>query len=157
MCSSDLNTNTGGVSTILQTTVIYTGTLSDYFNKDLKPYIFDGLTEVPAPFDMGLVFGVVGTTNNLSRDNCSTRIIGSVINQATNLGVGGISLVYENWQVIQTQSDGTFSLICWGDMVTPNLPYLPIKTIGTIKMFQDRKSTRLNSSHSQQSRMPSSA
>ena len=46
-----------------------------------------------------------------------------------------------------------------GDIVNTNAPYIAkeLNNLGIQTVFQDRKSTRLNSSHNNQSRMPSSA
>ena len=67
-----------------------------------------------------------------------------------------------DWSRKIQKSSGALAMYTWGDYNDPDLVgALAESTLGvTMKVdyfARDRKSTRLNSSHSQQSRMPSSA
>ena len=76
---------------------------------------------------LGIVYGDIGTS--------PLYVMNALIGDQ-----GGVSRVTPNYII------GCLSLIFWTLMI-----------ITTIKYVVDRKSTRLNSSHSGQSRMPSSA
>ena len=66
------------------------------------------------------------------------------------MGIGKSSML----KMLQAKHPDHF--VCYGDMTTKDVGDFLIPKIRTID-GTDRKSTRLNSSHSQQSRMPSSA
>lgn len=111
---------------ISDTFLIYTGTLSDYYNKLLVPYTFNGngSGQLPDYFNYGLVFGIVTTTTPIARNECSTFITGRVVDSA-GLPVPGVQIVYEHGKLTTTKIDGTYELLVWGDMVTPNFPSFP--------------------------------
>ena len=80
-------------------------------------------------------------TEQQARDLLSQLSIGEFI------GLQGISSGIENTNYFLTTDRGEYVLTLFERLTHEQLPFY----------LQDRKSTRLNSSHSQQSRMPSSA
>jgi hypothetical protein len=56
-----------------------------------------------------------------ARENSSTVIDGTVIDQATGNGVQGLSVVYQVGRSARSRQDGSFSIFCWSDMLTPNI------------------------------------
>lgn len=95
----------------------FEGSLTEYFGKTLiqRTYGAGSLGN-----DSPLLSGVISTNLPNGRETSSTFIDGTVIDQNTN-GVSGISIVYENGLYENTQTDGSFSLLAWGDMITENL------------------------------------
>jgi len=115
---------------ITDTSVIYVGTLTDLFNKTLKPYAFDTSTSIPAPFGLGLVYEIITTTSPTSRQNSST-IVSGTITSPDGFPIPKASVVYETGRVDETNLAGEYAFIAWGDMITPNLPnfYIPTLTV----------------------------
>lgn len=116
-------TQVGG--NICTTTIVYTGSLSQLFTKTLVPYDLGPNVANNTPFSTGLVYGIVTTTASNSRLLSSTFVKGGVVDGNGN-SLGGVLVVYENGRTFQTQQDGSYEILAWGDMLTPNLPVFPI-------------------------------
>ena len=93
--------------------------------------------------DGEVLFNVFTIANNLDGFNDLCQKIASVMEDVTKVKVG-------------LEATGHYSYNLLGYLIDKGLPTYVINPLHT-NLYRDRKSTRLNSSHRSQSRMPSSA
>lgn len=109
---------------ILDTTITYVGTLTDLYTKTLVAINFDGLNATGEPYDLYLTSGIVIANINSARKNCATIINGTVLG-VNGEPISGACVVYENGRSVTTNEQGKYSILAWGDMITPNIPHFP--------------------------------
>lgn len=96
---------------------LYVGSLSDYYNRTMSSVNYNGYTSATPP----LVHCVVAATTASARQNGETIIDGSVIDSVSLSGISGISAIYQNGSTSTSVADGSFSIPCWSDLLTPNI------------------------------------
>lgn len=106
-----------GVGATTSTNILWGGNLTDYINKALKAENLAPSNGLP----FQLLYGIVATQTAILREQCSTLIKGTVLDQ-NGLPVPQISALYENGKFELTDINGNFEIFAWGDMVTPNIP-----------------------------------
>lgn len=111
--------------TLVATITMYVGSLTDLFNKTLTPIPFGTSSPTPPdPYGDGLRFGIIATDNANGRSNCSTKISG-LVKDINGNAVTEVLIIYETGRVDKTGQDGSYEMVAWGDMITPNLPNFP--------------------------------
>ncbi len=100
-----------GKGTVLTT---YGGTLSQLFTKTLTPTTVG----INSNFQK-IYFGILTTQTIIARQKCSTLIEGRVIDQ-NGTGISNAIEVYQNGQIGNSDVNGNFEFVAWGDMIVPN-------------------------------------
>lgn len=104
---------------ISNTQIFWVGDLTKLANKELSAI-------TPAGGDRKLLEAIITTTVATARTGSSTDIIGTVIDGITSSPINGVSVIYENGRTTTTGDNGQYSLLVWGDEVSPNIPNFPI-------------------------------
>lgn len=109
------------IGALTATSILNFGTLTDLINKTVVPITLNGLMAFPSPFiNEGLMCGIICVNSADVRGSCSTVVEGDVVDADGN-PVPGVTVVFENGQITQTDTTGHYDFIAWSDMLTQNL------------------------------------